>query len=319
MVSNRPPKQDNKNKSEDKMNYITKEKRDEVLDKTFTFPNGIVQAYQEYRNVNELLYQDHDVDPEVRNMACEQMFLLDRAHCFELSKDIFQFALKSEMTCDLDMPISEECKPCADIMFVYYTNTLAWMSLRDYKEDCFHIFYGCLDEYGRKHPSEVNACPLNKVAILKVGEPLQLVNPLPYQSEHSNGPRDLSFDFMLMLRTINTSRITKKEPAGSRQQRKSMHRGMGKAVDTWHRVTWNIDKPTNAKVSYDKSYHKMPLHWNRGHWKRAKKHHPKSQQRPHALNPEDRNMWWTWIDGYWAGHPAFGFKKQYHAPKLKVN
>ena len=61
---NRPPQQDNKNKSEDKMNYITKEKRDEVLDKTFTFPNGIVQAYQEYRNVNELLYQGHDVDPE---------------------------------------------------------------------------------------------------------------------------------------------------------------------------------------------------------------------------------------------------------------
>ena len=91
------------------MNYITKEKRDEVLDKTFTFPNGIVQAYQEYRNVNELLYQGHNVDPEVRNMAREQMFLLDRAHCFELSKDIFRIALKSEMTCDLDMPISQEC------------------------------------------------------------------------------------------------------------------------------------------------------------------------------------------------------------------
>ena len=80
------------------MNYITKEKRDEVLNETFTFPNGIVQAYQEYRNVNELLYQGHNVDPEVRNMAREQMFLLDRAHCFELSKDIFRFALKSEMT-----------------------------------------------------------------------------------------------------------------------------------------------------------------------------------------------------------------------------
>ena len=316
---NRPPRQDNKNKSEDKMNYITKEKRDEVLEKTFTFTNGIVHAYEEYRNVNYILHQSQNVDPHVRNMAREQMFLLDRAHCFELSKDIFQFALKSEMTCDLDMPISEECKPCADTMFVYYTNTLAWMTLRDYENDCYHIFYGCLDEYARKHPSEINACPLHKVAILKVGEPLQLVNPLPYQSEHSNGQRDLSFDFILMLRTINTARITKKEPAGSRQQRKALQRGMGKAVDTWHRVTWNIDKPSKAKETYDKSYHKMPLHWNRGHWKRAKEHHPKSQQRPHALNTEHRDMWWTWIDGYWAGHPAFGFKKQYHAPKLKVN
>lgn len=319
MVSNRPPQQNNKMKCEDKMNYITKEKRDEVLEKTFTFTNGIVHAYEEYRNVNYILHQSQNVDPHVRNMAREQMFLLDRAHCFELSKDIFQFALKSEMTCDLDMPISEECKPCADIMFVYYTNTLAWMTLRDYENDCYHIFYGCLDEYARKHPSEINACPLHKVAILKVGEPLQLVNPLPYQSEHSNGQRDLSFDFILMLRTINTSRITKKEPAGTRQQRKALQRGMGKAVDTWHRVTWNIDKPSKAKETYDKSYHKMPLHWNRGHWKRAKEHHPKSQQRPHALNTEHRDMWWTWIDGYWAGHPAFGFKKQYHAPKLKVS
>jgi hypothetical protein len=301
------------------MNYITKEKCDEVLDNTFDFPNGIVQAYQEYRNVNDILYKSQNVDPDVRNMAREQMFLLDRAQCFELSKDIFQFALKSEITCDLDMPISNECRPCADIMFVYYINTLAWMSLKDYENDCYHIFYGSLDEYARKHAAEINACPLHKVSILKVGEPLQLINPLPYQSEHSNGPRDLSFDFMLMLRTINTSRITKTKPAASRQQRKSMHRGMGKAVDTWHRVTWNIDEPPKAKEPYDKGYHKMPLHFNRGHWKRAKEHHPKSQQRPHALNPEHRNMWWTWIDGYWAGHPAFGFKKQYHAPKLKVS
>ena len=28
-------------------------------------------------------------------------------------------------------------------------------------------------------------------------------------------------------------------------------RGMGKAVDAWHRVSWNIDKPSAAKEPYD--------------------------------------------------------------------
>jgi len=51
----------------------------------------------------------------------------------------------------------------------------------------------------------------------------------------------------------------------------------------------------------------MPLHFNRGHWKSAQEQHPKSILR--------KDEWKTWIEGYWAGHPAFGFKKQYWQPK----
>ena len=111
------------------------------------------------------------------------------------------------------------------------------------------------------------------------------------------------------LKVINKPRFVKTDVSGSRQQRRGLNRGMGFATDAWHRVSWNVDKPVNAKEPYDKSFHKMPLHFNKGHWKKAQEHHPKSILR--------YGQWRTWIEGYWAGHPAFGYKKQYWKPTKK--
>ena len=108
------------------------------------------------------------------------------------------------------------------------------------------------------------------------------------------------------LHLINKPRFVKQASPYSRQRRKGFHRGGGFAVDAWHRVSWNVDKPVAAKEPYDTTFHKMPLHFNKGHWKKAKEHHPKSILR--------NGDWKTWIEGYWAGHPAFGFKKQYWKP-----
>tara|TARA_R110000744_G_C19221795_1_gene547178 strand:+ start:24 stop:920 length:897 start_codon:yes stop_codon:yes gene_type:complete len=113
-----------------------------------------------------------------------------------------------------------------------------------------------------------------------------------------------------LLHLINKPRKVKINPlAQTRQAKRQIARGMGFAVDAWHRVSWDIDKPVVAKEPYDKKFHNMPLHFNRGHWKKALKHHPKSVQR------DAENGWWTWVEGYWAGHPAFGIKKTYHVPK----
>jgi len=113
-----------------------------------------------------------------------------------------------------------------------------------------------------------------------------------------------------LLHLINKPRKVKTNPlAQTRQVKRQIARGMGFAVDAWHRVSWDIDKPVVAKEPYDKKFHKMPLHFNKGHWKNALEHHSKSVQR------DDEDGWWTWIEGYWAGHPAFGIKKTYHAPK----
>jgi len=110
------------------------------------------------------------------------------------------------------------------------------------------------------------------------------------------------------LHLINKPRFVKSQPMGTRQQRRGLHRGMGFAVDAWHKISWNIDKPVAAKVPHDETFHKKPLHFRRGHWRKALSDHPKSIQRQDG-------KWYTWIEGFWAGHPAFGTKKAYYQPK----
>tara|TARA_R110002049_G_scaffold131895_1_gene290761 strand:- start:111 stop:665 length:555 start_codon:yes stop_codon:yes gene_type:complete len=111
-----------------------------------------------------------------------------------------------------------------------------------------------------------------------------------------------------LLHLVNKPRFVIKKPFGTRQQRRGLNRGGGFAVDAWHKITWNVDKPVSAKDAYDASYHKLPLHFRRGHWRSSEEDQPKSIQR-------ENGGWYTWIEGYWAGHPAFGFKKSYYSPK----
>ena len=111
-----------------------------------------------------------------------------------------------------------------------------------------------------------------------------------------------------LLHLVNKPRFVIKKPFGTRQQRRGLNRGGGFAVDAWHKITWNVDKPVSEKDAYDASYHKLPLHFRRGHWRSSEEDQPKSIQR-------ENGGWYTWIEGYWAGHPAFGFKKSYYSPK----
>lgn len=121
------------------------------------------------------------------------------------------------------------------------------------------------------------------------------------------------------LSLINQPRIVKKSPAASRQVRRHMERGGAKAVDAWHMVTWDLSKSTVAKVTLDPSFHKVPLHWRRGHWRKAEEHYKGAVRRHDAIRQSERLAWWQWIEGVWVGHPAFGIKKSYHAPKLSSN
>ena len=50
--------------------------------------------------------------------------------------------------------------------------------------------------------------------------------------------------------------------------------------------------------------------------KKAKEHYKDTWFQATKEFPNGR--WWQWIEGYWAGHPAYGIKKGYHAPTLKV-
>jgi hypothetical protein len=121
-----------------------------------------------------------------------------------------------------------------------------------------------------------------------------------------------------ILSLINQPRILAKQPLLSRQSRRAAQRGGAKAVDAWHKVTFDLSRETAAKVTRDPDYHKVPLHWRRGHFRRALPHYRGAIQRLDAIRPEDRDLWWQWIEGQWVGHPAFGLKKSVHAPKLST-
>lgn len=112
-----------------------------------------------------------------------------------------------------------------------------------------------------------------------------------------------------MCSILNQPSFTKREPAGSRQERRSAQRSGGYASDAWHKITWNIGEEVKAKLTRDEPVRCMPLHYTRGHWRRGQEGWSNVTQRKDGL-------WYQWIEGYWSGHPAFGIKKSYHAPKI---
>tara|TARA_R110001592_G_C12979544_1_gene734055 strand:- start:35 stop:964 length:930 start_codon:yes stop_codon:yes gene_type:complete len=114
---------------------------------------------------------------------------------------------------------------------------------------------------------------------------------------------------------INNPRFVVSKAAGTRAQRKQMKREQGISLEVWHKITWNIDEPVVVEGK-EESTVKMPLHYNRGYPKKAKEHYKDTWFQATKEFPNGR--WWQWIEGYWAGHPAYGIKKGYHAPTLKV-
>ena len=108
---------------------------------------------------------------------------------------------------------------------------------------------------------------------------------------------------------LNQPGVTKKDPAGSRQERRAAKRSGSYASDAWHKITWNIGEEVKAKLTRDEPVRCMPLHYTRGHWRRAEEGWKNTTLRKDGL-------WYQWIEGFWSGHPAFGIKKAYHAPKM---
>lgn len=108
---------------------------------------------------------------------------------------------------------------------------------------------------------------------------------------------------------INQPNFVKTEKAGSRQERRAACRAGNYTADAWRRITWNVGDEIKAKLSRDEPTRCMPLHYTRGHWRRAEEGWKNTTQRKDG-------GWYQWIDGFWSGHPAFGVSKSYHAPKL---
>ena len=116
----------------------------------------------------------------------------------------------------------------------------------------------------------------------------------------------------LAISLINEPRYVVRGKAGTRQVRKQMRKGHGISVDAWHKIEWDITKPVKAKDDSDNCGWHMPLHYTRGHWRRGQDHWDDV-----VIRKDGRP--YKWISGFWSGHPAYGVKKSYHAPKLGNN
>lgn len=108
---------------------------------------------------------------------------------------------------------------------------------------------------------------------------------------------------------INQPGFLKREPVGTRQERRAAQRSGGYAHDAWHRITWNIGEQVQNRLSREEPLRCMPLHYTRGHWRKAREGWRNAERRKD-------DHWYQWIEGYWSGHPAFGVKRSVHAPKM---
>lgn len=111
-----------------------------------------------------------------------------------------------------------------------------------------------------------------------------------------------------ILMVLNTPSFVTSVPCGSRQARRHLARTKGIAQTRWSKITWQVDQVKAINSSDGTSNIQQALHFRRGHWRKAKDTDPKSV----SFDGEFK----TWIDGYWAGHPAFGFIKQTRHPKI---
>ena len=110
---------------------------------------------------------------------------------------------------------------------------------------------------------------------------------------------------------INNPRFVVSEAAGTRAQRKQMKREQNIPLEAWHKISWNVDEDSVEIGDGDRGGWHMPLHYTRGHPRKAEPHWE-------DIMYKDGKPY-IWIEGFWSGHPAYGIKKGYHAPKLKAS
>jgi len=113
----------------------------------------------------------------------------------------------------------------------------------------------------------------------------------------------------LLVSLINQPRFVVRGEAGTRQMRRQMNRGHGIATNAWHKIQWNLTEPVVEKDKGERGGWHLPLHYTRGHWRRGQSHWDDIVIRRDGLP-------YKWIEGFWSGHPAYGFKKSYHAPNM---
>ena len=111
------------------------------------------------------------------------------------------------------------------------------------------------------------------------------------------------------LQTINNPRFVRQGRKSVSQTKKhSLKKVLRDFIaEQWNMVSWNVDKAVDAKHYEEGNGGRQGLHFRRGFFRRAEAHWQNVQMID--------GVWRQWIEGYEAGHPAFGVLKSYHLPR----
>lgn len=276
-------------------------------------PTSIIDMVEMCRIANQRIVDTKTFGDNVRATARGVLEALSYADFYELDQsivaatdDVFHNTYAGKNTDE--MMIDEDCRLPSKVCAFWARGSR--IHFEDREEDFPFMYLAEREDNGEIHVYAVSphfaamhqGCYIPAVAG-------SLKGPVA-GSEHDMMRRAVhTLTLAAMCSILNQPSFTKREPAGSRQERRAAQRSGGYASDAWHKITWNIGEEVKAKLTRDEPVRCMPLHYTRGHWRRAEEGWKNTTLRKDGL-------WYQWIEGFWSGHPAFGIKKSYHAPKI---
>lgn len=276
-------------------------------------PTSIIEMAERIRHAQEHLLMRKDLSDDNRAIAEGLLAALRDCDFYEIDPGVAKaadgmfetlFAGKDTQSITLDKDCRLPSKTCAfwspgtNIQFANREEEFPMMYLaQEDTEETFVIlvspYFGGLMQGGYQLEVEGG-----------------LVGPPDGRDEDKNIRAVHVLSVAAMCSLLNQPGFTKRDSVGSRQERRAATRSGGYATDAWHKVTWNIGEAVKAKLQSEDPVRCMPLHYTRGHWRKAQEGWINTSQRKDG-------HWYQWIEGFWSGHPAFGVKKSYHAPRMR--
>jgi len=275
--------------------------------------SNIIQGAEKIMAAYDRAFLYENITEEDRSLMRALRESFNHADFYEISREITDFvydqnndAFDGKLLSDIRAPV--DARPPSDICFVYMPNSeTGFFAFKQRAGSREHILHPSVDVI-RVSSTEV---PVSCGCYVIADDESQNTIFLP--DLDNDREQSLMASIMMTVGTIfsliNQPRFVVRSTTGTRQLRKQMHRGHGISMDAWHKIEWNINEPVKSKEDSDKGGWRMPLHYTRGHWRTAQDHWDDVVIRKDGKP-------YKWIEGFWSGHPAYGVKKSYHAPKL---
>lgn len=279
---------------------------------------NIIQGAEKIMNAYDKAFLYDDIPEKDRSLMQILRDAFKHADFYEIDREMTEFAyaqnndaFDGKLLADIRAPV--DARPPSDICFVYLPNTeTGFMTIKHRAGERRQIHHPSVDVIRVTHTETPVSCGCYVIA----DDESQNEIFLPDLTNNNEREHSLMASIMMTVCTvyslINQPRFVVRGKSGTRQGRKQMLRGHGISLDAWNKISWNIGEPVKAKDDHSKGGFHMPLHYTRGYWRKAQDHWD------NVVIRKDGQPY-KWVEGYWAGHPAYGVKHSYHAPKLGKN